>query len=83
MCSKPYDFDGFVGDFKELMIQFVQMKQSLGFDYVEEANALRRFSKFTLNYTIKDHALTKNWLMRGPKRDQTNRMLHGRNVSTI
>jgi hypothetical protein len=36
MCSKPYDFDGFVGDFKELMIQFVQMKQSLGFDYVEE-----------------------------------------------
>lgn len=46
MNSKPYDIDGFVGDFRELLIQFVQMKRSLGFDYYAEANALKRFSVF-------------------------------------
>jgi integrase len=59
MRSKAYDFNGFVGDFKELLVQFVQMKRSLGFDYVKEANLLKRFSKFTLDYPIENHALTK------------------------
>jgi len=76
MCSKPYDFEGFVGDFKELLIQFVQMKQSLGFDYTTEADSLKRFSKFTLKYTIKNHALTKElvdaWTEKSPnERDVT------------
>lgn len=64
MNSKPFDFEGFVGDFKELLIQFVQMKQSLGFDYATDANTLKRFSKFTLKYTIKNHALTKELVQR-------------------
>jgi integrase len=76
MRSKPYNFDGFVGDFKELLIQFVQMKQSLGFDYAGEADALKRFSQFTLKFTIKDHALTKElvdaWTEKRPnERDVT------------
>jgi hypothetical protein len=37
MCSKAYNFNGFVGDFKELLIQFVQLKQSLGFHYTTDA----------------------------------------------
>lgn len=59
MSSKQYDFNGFVGDFKELLIQFVQMKQSLGFDYFTNANTLKRFSQFTLKYTTRKHGLTK------------------------
>lgn len=70
MSSKSCNFDGFMGDFRELMIQFVQMKRSLGFDYVQEANSLKRFSKFTLNYTIQNHALTKElvdaWIQKRP-----------------
>lgn len=76
MCSKPYDFDGFVGDFRELLIQFVRMKQSLGFDYAREANQLKLFSKFTLNYNIENHALAKEladaWTAKRPdERDVT------------
>ena len=76
MNSNPCNFDGFVGDFRELMIQFVQMKRSLGFDYVTEAKALKRFSKFTLHYSIKDHALTKElvdaWVQKRPnEQDRT------------
>jgi hypothetical protein len=59
MCSKQYNFEGFVGNFRELMIQFVQLKQSLGFDYTTDAEILKRFSKFTMKFTIKNHALTK------------------------
>jgi integrase len=75
MRSK-HNFDGFVGDFRELLIQFVQMKQSLGFDYAGEAGALKRFSQFTLKFTIKDHALTKElvdaWTEKRPnERDVT------------
>lgn len=59
MRSETYDFDGFVGDFKELLIQFIQMKRSLGYDYVAETGHLKSFSQFSLNYTIKNHTITK------------------------
>ena len=59
MYCKKNNFDGFVGDFRELLIQFVQLKQSLGFHYSADADMLKRFSQFTLKYTIKDHSLTK------------------------
>jgi integrase/recombinase XerD len=76
MFSKPYDLNGFVGDFKELLIQFVRLKQSVGFNYAGDADILKRFSKFTLKYTIKNHALTKDlveaWTEKGPnERDVT------------
>lgn len=76
MSSKRYDFVGFVGDFRELLIQFVQLKQSLGFDYTTETNTLKRFSKFTLKHTITNHALTKElvdaWTVKIPnERDVT------------
>lgn len=76
MRSKPYDYEDFVGDFSDLLIQFVQMKQSLGFDYATQANTLKLFSKFTLKYTIRNHALTKElvnaWTEKRPnERDVT------------
>ncbi len=76
MSCKSYDFDGFVGDFKELLIQFVQIKRSLGFDYSTDANILKRFSKFTLQYTIENNTLTKklvdDWTEKRPnERDVT------------
>lgn len=59
MCSKKYNFEGFVGDFRELLIQFVQLKQSLGFNYTTDADILKRFSKFTMKFATKNLALTK------------------------
>lgn len=70
MSSKNDDLSGFVGNFEELLIQFVQLKRSLGYKYTADADALKRFSKFTLNYTIKNHALTKElvdaWIAKKP-----------------
>lgn len=76
MRSKSYDLDGFVGGFKELLIQFIQMKRSLGFGYIDEANLLKRFSQFTLKFTIKKYSLTKEladaWTKKRPnERDRT------------
>lgn len=76
MNSKTYDFNGFVGYFRESLIQFVQFKQSLGFAYVADADTLKRFSQFTLKYPIKKNALTKElvdtWTEKRPtERDVT------------
>jgi integrase len=76
MCSNPKDLNDFVGDFKELLVQFVGLKRSLGFAYTTDADMLKRFSRFTLAYTIKNHALTKElveaWTERRPaERDVT------------
>ena len=67
---------GFVGSFGDLLIQFVQFKQSLGYKYIAEEEMLKRFSKFTLNYTVKDYILTKKlvdaWTEKRPtERDVT------------
>lgn len=76
MRFKTYDFDGFVGVFKELLIQFIQMKRSLGYDYVEESGHLKRFSQYSLNFSIKNHTITKEladaWTGKRPnERDRT------------
>ncbi len=67
---------GFVGSFGDLLIQFVQFKQSLGYKYIAEEEMLKRFSKFTLNHTVKDCILTKKlvdaWTEKRPtERDVT------------
>ena len=60
MCFSSYDFEGFVGDFSELLIEFVQMKQAMGYNYSATADALKRFSKFTLQFKIENQTLTKD-----------------------
>ena len=59
MCSNTYDFEGFVGDFKELLISYIQMKQAMGYAYSTTANDLKRFSKFSLQFKVENHTLTK------------------------
>lgn len=67
---------GFEGSFSELLVQFVKFKQSLGYQYIADGEMLKRFSMFSLNYSIKDNALTKDlvdaWTERRPnERDVT------------
>jgi integrase len=77
MRSKPYDFEGFVGDFKELLIQFVKMKQAMGFEYFTDADKLKRFSRFSLQHTVQNHALSKEladaWTQKRPNERDVNR----------
>ena len=68
MCSNTSALTGFVGEFEELLIQFVRMKQALGFQYTTAASILKRFSRFTLAYSVTNPPiLTKNWWMPGWK----------------
>jgi len=76
MSYKNDESSGFVGSFGDLLIQFVQFKQSLGYKYIAEEEMLKRFSKFTLNHTVKDYILTKKlvdaWAEKRPtERDVT------------
>lgn len=59
MRSSGYNFEGFGGEFKELLIQYVQMKQALGYNFGITADGLKRFSKFSLQFEVKNHALNK------------------------
>lgn len=49
----------FVGEFKGLLEAFVAQKRALGYQYEAPRDNLRRFSKFTLNYRIKNKALSR------------------------
>jgi integrase len=49
----------FVGEFKDLLNDFVQFKRSSGYKYTTISENLRRFSVFTLNYKIEGGALSK------------------------
>ncbi len=68
-CS-DYNFEGFVGVFKELLIQYVQMKQALGYNFGTTADGLKRFSKFSLQFEVENHVLNKElveaWTVKRP-----------------
>lgn len=49
----------FVGEFSELLEDFVQYKRNLGYKYDSTRESLQRFSKFTLNYNIENKILSK------------------------
>jgi len=71
MCSNASALTGFVGEFEALLIQFVRMKQALGFQYTTGAAILKRFSRFTLAYRLTNPILTKElvdaWLQKRPQ----------------
>lgn len=50
----------FVGEFKELLRDFVNMKRSLGYKYCTIPANLRRFSEFSLHYEIHCQTLSKS-----------------------
>ena len=53
----------FVGEFKELLEDFIKQKRILGYKYDTTRDSLIRFSKYTLNYTIKNKSLSKELVL--------------------
>jgi len=53
------DKNSFVGEFKDLLCDFIEHKRSLGYKYTTISGNLRRFSIFTLNYIIDNKELSK------------------------
>lgn len=49
----------FVGEFKDLLRDFIEHKRALGYKYTTISENLKRFSFFTLKYTVKDKAFSK------------------------
>ena len=53
------DRKDFVGEFKDLLNDFIQHKRALGYKYTTISENLRRFSVFTLRYNIENKVLSK------------------------
>ena len=53
----------FIGEFKELLEALVEQKRNLGYKYDVTRESLYRFSLFTLGYSIKDKALSKELVL--------------------
>jgi integrase/recombinase XerD len=53
----------FAGEFKELLEDFIRQKRILGYKYESTRDTLTRFSKYTLNYTIKNKSLSKELVL--------------------
>jgi integrase len=49
----------FVGEFRELLEDFVEQKRSLGYKYDTERERLLRFSIFSLSYSLENKVLSK------------------------
>jgi integrase len=60
----------FIGPFAELLQDFIVFKRSLGFKYIKEAEHLKRFSEFSLQFSLKEPVLTKEisdaWCIKHP-----------------
>lgn len=61
---------GFQGPFAELLQDFIDFKRSMGFKYVKETEYLKQFSKFSLQFGLKEPILTKEiadaWCLKRP-----------------
>ena len=53
----------FVGEFKEMLEDFIKQKRNLGYKYVVERDRLRRFSEYTINYGIENKYLSKELVL--------------------
>lgn len=53
----------FVGDFKEMLEDFIKQKRSLGYKYVVEQDRLRRFSEYTMNCGTEHKSLSKDLVL--------------------
>ena len=53
------DNDGFEGEFKDLLIDFIGHKRALGYKYITTSKILRRFSVFTRSFSTEDKVLSK------------------------
>lgn len=53
----------FVGEFKELLHDFILYKRNIGYKYDTNPGQLRRFSEFSLKYDIKNKSLAKELVL--------------------
>ncbi len=53
----------FVGEFKQLLEDFIQYKRSLGYKYDIERDHFLRFSHYTLNHTVENKCLNKTLVL--------------------
>ena len=53
----------FVGEFKEILENFIKQKRSLGYKCDAIQSSLRRFSEYSLNYSIKNKSLSKELVL--------------------
>jgi integrase len=53
----------FVGEFKELLDDFIKQKRILGYKYDTTRDNLYRFSKYSLNYKFENKSLTKELVL--------------------
>jgi len=49
----------FVGNFKEMLENFIKFKRNLGYKYVSAYYSLQKFSEYSLNYKSEDNSLSK------------------------
>lgn len=57
------DRKDFVGEFKDLLHDFIEHKRALGYKYITNSDSLRRFSVFTLKYKIDNRVLSKEIIL--------------------
>jgi integrase len=53
----------FVGEFKQLLENFIQHKRSLGYKYDTERDNFLRFSQYTLNHKVENKCLNKELVL--------------------
>ncbi len=53
----------FVGEFKQLLEDFIQHKRALGYKYDTERDNFFRFSQYTLNHKVKNKCLNKKLVL--------------------
>ncbi len=53
----------FVGEFKEMLEDFIKQKRNLGYKYDAIRGNLRRFSKYTVNHRIENKSLSKELVL--------------------
>lgn len=53
----------FVGEFKEMLEDFIKQKRSLGYKYDTEQDNFRRFSEYTQDYRIRNKSLSKELVL--------------------
>lgn len=65
--------EAFVGEFKELLWDYVRFKRNLGYKYDTTPANLRIFSEFSLHYDIENKSLSRqlvlDWMARRKTRE--------------
>jgi len=73
----------FVGEFKQLLEDFIQYKRSLGYKYETERDHFLRFSHYTLNHKVENKCLSKELVLGWTTKKNESVKTWGHRVSNI